>query len=319
MYALILAGLATLVITLPVHALPPRLLDTWIQLGAKPGEVHHPTGIAVDANRQTYVTDGEKHCVQKFSEDGKLLGEWGRRGSGRGEFERPAGIAVTSDGTVYVADQGNARIQSFTAKGAFLGAWGHPGSKPGEFTLPAYVAVDTSGDVFVAEHAGQRVQRFDTTGSLVSAWNTFDPKRNIASGTIVALACDRTGYVYTAMRDPCEVHRFTPYGEHIDSWTLRITKTDAPLCAGAIAVDQHGLVYAMEGRAERTLVFSPEGQFLLWWGEPPAADAPLDQAGAIAVRFPFVFQVDARHRRIDKLRFDESPAEIGDQVPRPMR
>jgi sugar lactone lactonase YvrE len=318
MNAFVFAVIATLLATLPAQALPPRLVDTWIQLGSQPGEVHHPAGIAVDANQQIYVTDSEKHCVQKFSSDGALLGEWGQRGSRSGEFDRPAGIAVSSDGTVYVVDPGNARIQRFSTQGAFLGAWGHPGSKPGEFTHLAYVAVDTSGDVFVAEHAGQRVQRFDATGSLVSAWNTFDPTRKTASGTIAALACDRTGYVYAATREPCEILKFSPDGLRIDSWALRITDADAPLCAGAIAVDQHGLVYAMEARGERTLVFSPEGQFLLWWGEPPATDAP-PQNGAIAVRFPFVFQVDARHRRIDKLRFDEFPSETGDQPPRLMR
>ena len=316
MNALFAAGIATLLVALPVHALPPRVVDTWTQHGSKPGEVHQPAGIAVDANQQVYVTDGEKHCVQEFSSDGTLLAEWGQHGSRSGEFDRPAGIAVTSDGTVYVADPGNARIQRFTTKGAFLGAWGHHGSKPGEFVQPTYVAVNASGDVFVAEHAGQRVQRFDATGSLVSVWNAVGPARKTASGTIAALACDRTGYVYTATREPCEVLKFNRDGLYIDSWALRITDTDAPLCAGAIAVDQHGLVYAMEARAERTLLFSPEGQFLLWWGEPRATDAPLDQAGAIAVRFPFVFQVDARHRRIDKLRFDEFPAETGDQPPR---
>jgi len=81
--------------------------------GCGDGEFDTPTGIAVDANGDVYVTDMNNHRVQKFTNDGAFLAKWGGLGSGDGQFRFPTGIAVDANLNVFVADQFNSRIQKF--------------------------------------------------------------------------------------------------------------------------------------------------------------------------------------------------------------
>src|SRR5438874_7357047 len=68
-------------------------LAFWGTRGCGDGEFNTPTGIAVDANGDVYVTDGNNHRVQKFTNDGAFLAKGGGLGSGDGQFSFPSGIA----------------------------------------------------------------------------------------------------------------------------------------------------------------------------------------------------------------------------------
>jgi secreted PhoX family phosphatase len=104
-----------------------------------------PTGVAVAATGEVYVTDGEgsNDRVVKFSADGRYLGEWGTLGSGPGQFDNPHDVAIDSRGRVLVADRGNSRIQIFDADGRFLDEWGN-------FGRPSGIHVNRLTDVLYA-------------------------------------------------------------------------------------------------------------------------------------------------------------------------
>src|SRR5262245_25997354 len=53
-----------------------RLLFSWGEPGAGPGQFHLPHGIAVDREGTVYVADRENSRVQLFTPDGKYLSEW---------------------------------------------------------------------------------------------------------------------------------------------------------------------------------------------------------------------------------------------------
>ena len=53
---------------------------------AKDGDLDRPSGIAVDAAGNVYVTDTWNSRIQKFDSDGNLLAKWGSHGKGDGEF-----------------------------------------------------------------------------------------------------------------------------------------------------------------------------------------------------------------------------------------
>jgi hypothetical protein len=97
-----------------------------------------PTGVAVAANGDVFISDGHapnKHNagrVVKFSKDGRFIKDWGRQGSAPGEFDEPHDIFVGgSRAWVYVTDRRNNRVQVFDQNGTFIVEWkqfGQPSS-----------------------------------------------------------------------------------------------------------------------------------------------------------------------------------------------
>ena len=134
-------------------------------LGSETGEFNGPSGIAVDADDNLYITDQNNHRVQKVTPDGRPLLAFGSEGSGDGELNMPWGICVAPDGNVFVADWRNDRIQQFSADGEFVASFGESGEDDGQFTRPAGVAVDANGNIYVADWGNERVQAFAADGS----------------------------------------------------------------------------------------------------------------------------------------------------------
>ena len=137
----------------------------WGTLGSEPGELNGPSGIAVDAEDNLYITDQNNHRVQKLTPDGRHLLSFGSEGSGDGEMNMPWGICVAPDGSVFVADWRNDRIQQFSADGEFIAKFGESGDGDGQFTRPAGVAVDSDGNIYVTDWGNERVQVLAGDGS----------------------------------------------------------------------------------------------------------------------------------------------------------
>ena len=64
--------------------------------GNGPDTFDRPTGVAVAANGDVFVTDGHgrNDRVVKFSPDGRFIKTWGRTGAGPGEFDQPHDISI---------------------------------------------------------------------------------------------------------------------------------------------------------------------------------------------------------------------------------
>ena len=154
------------------------------------GPFNYPTDIAMSANGDFYVSDGDRNCaVHKFDRDGKLLFSWGTPGDGPGQFNRPHSV-WEAEGRVFVADRDNNRIQIFTPDGKYLDMWSG-------FVQPAKIYIDPKGVVYVAELKG-RVSILDLKGKLLARWG--DPaNRSLDVGMFTAphsLWADRYGDVY---------------------------------------------------------------------------------------------------------------------------
>ena len=66
-----------------IHRFSPdgRLLHSWGQPGAGPGQFNVPHGIAIDRQGIVLVADRENSRIQRFTPDGEFIDEWTRRGS----------------------------------------------------------------------------------------------------------------------------------------------------------------------------------------------------------------------------------------------
>ena len=132
--------------------------------GDRPGQMIHPSGVAVDDVDNIYVSS--QHKLQKFTSSGELIKCVGRRGSKEGEFNDPCGVTIHNN-QVYVCDAENHRIQVFELDLNFIRFIGLQGVRRGKFDRPLDVAFDTAGNMYVAEFGNKRLQVMDSSGQSI--------------------------------------------------------------------------------------------------------------------------------------------------------
>ena len=237
---------------------PPPLLLQWGSNGSGDGQFTLPTGIAIDAGGNVYVTESTtNHRIQKFDSSGTFITKWGSFGPGDGQFSIPHDVAVDASGNVYVADTGNARIQKFDSNGAFL-------TKFGGFSSPHGVGIDGSGNIYVAETNIHRVQKLDSNGTFITTWGSFgtgDGQFNQPIG----FAFDASGNVYVVDHVNNRVQKFTSDGAFLTKWGS-VGTGDGQFGGGTrgVAVDANDNVYVTD--ATRIQKFTSGGGFLIKWG-----------------------------------------------------
>ena len=92
--------------------------------GTEDGQLMWPVAIAIDADRNIYISDEALHRISIFDMQGRFLGKWGVKGNGAGTFTgRPASpsIRTSTSSSLTVA---TAVSSGITTDGRFLGQWG---------------------------------------------------------------------------------------------------------------------------------------------------------------------------------------------------
>jgi sugar lactone lactonase YvrE len=181
---------------------------------------NRPTGVALAANGDLYVSDGYGNArVHRFSPDGRLLYSWGDPGSGPGQFVTPHDVFVDQDGLVYVSDRMNCRIQIFDPQGKFLRQWG-------DCRCPNVICMDRHGIFYVAE-----------MGSIFMDWPLVHPESPAPRITVR----DHDGHVLAELGEP-DPHGsgmyFAPHGLAVDSHgDIYVTEVTATYTRGAAPPD----------------------------------------------------------------------------------
>lgn len=128
-----------------VHVLDKRsgrTLFTFGQAGSEPGELFHPTNLAVGPDGDIYVVETSNYRIQRFTAEGRTVRSYGAVGSVPGSFARPKGIAIDRAGRLYIGDAAFENVQIFDADGRLLMDFGQPGDGNEGLSLPAGVSVD---------------------------------------------------------------------------------------------------------------------------------------------------------------------------------
>jgi DNA-binding beta-propeller fold protein YncE len=125
-----------------LHKRTGKLLFKFGKKGGEPGEMLHPTNIAIGPNGDVFVVETSNFRVQRFTPDGKHVRFYGEVGDTSGKFARPKGIAIDREGLMHVADAAFQNVQVFdTNTGKLLLAYGQPEKGDG-LSLPAAVRTD---------------------------------------------------------------------------------------------------------------------------------------------------------------------------------
>ena len=128
--------------------------------GTAPGELFHPTGVAVDENTgYIYVAGGlGSSRVSIFSETGDFLSSFSHQG-----MTKPCGIALHRD-NIYVTDWFNNKVFHFKMEQQIrlVATFGSvSGSSDEQLDFPRGLTVSTDGDVFVADCDNNRIKILD--------------------------------------------------------------------------------------------------------------------------------------------------------------
>jgi len=164
-----------------IHHYSPdgKLLQSWGESGAGPGEFNLPHNISCDEDGWVYVADRENHRIQVFDGNGKFETQWHNLHRPSGMF-MPHGKCpicyVGEIGPYYDFNRGarnlGPRVTILSNKGEVLARIGREptnGTGPGQFISPHGLAVDSRGDLYVGEVS-------------YTAWPNLFPDKPIPAG-----------------------------------------------------------------------------------------------------------------------------------------
>ncbi len=132
-------------------AAPPVYVRTIGGPGTAPGQFVLPTGVAVDANGDVYVSDSENCRVTRFHADGTYVTHWNACGGGMGQA---MGIAVDDAGTVFVALR-HGVLAMFDSQGTPLGQWTHDAN--GIALVEPWGVEAAGGSVLLVDYGASRI------------------------------------------------------------------------------------------------------------------------------------------------------------------
>lgn len=149
-----------------------------------------PTGIAIDANNNLYVSESPGR-IRKISSAGVVTTLAGSTIPGyadatgiNAQFEYPSGLAVDAFGNVYVCDGGNHRIRKVTPAGivtTYAGSGGTGNGNGGysdstslnaQFNLPQGLSIDRTGNLYVADLGNSAIRKISINGQVTTLAGT---------------------------------------------------------------------------------------------------------------------------------------------------
>jgi DNA-binding beta-propeller fold protein YncE len=150
-----------------------------------------PIGIAVDGNRDIYVSDSLLRQVFVFDQEGKYLRKIGTPDL----LQRPSGIALVDD-RIYVVDTHRHRVVVLSqTDGSLLFSFGKKGAAHGDFNYPTNIFVSREKLIYVTDSMNFRVQIFNPDGGYLTSFGKLgDGSGNFSKPKGVAV--DSEGHIY---------------------------------------------------------------------------------------------------------------------------
>jgi serine/threonine-protein kinase len=188
-----------------------------------------PTGVAVDASGNLYVTDASNNKIRQISSGGTVstFAGSGAMGSTDGtgtaaSFYYPYGIAIDGSGNLYVADARNNKIRKITQAGVvttFAGS-GSPGAADGTgtaatFNYPSGLAIDTAGNLYVADNSNNEIRMITPSGVVTTVAGSTRSGDTDGTGAAAVfeypygIAIDKSGNIYVSDQGNDKVRKIT--------------------------------------------------------------------------------------------------------------
>lgn len=281
-----------------------------------------PTGIAVDAAGNVYVSESNAHTIRKIAPNGTvstLAGTNGTSGSADGagasaRFNNPGALATDRAGNLYVADTENHTIRKITPAGVvttLAGAASQSGSADGtgasaRFDYPTGLAIDATDTLYVAEFLGSTIRKLTPAGvvtTLAGAPRSYGSTDGAGSAARFrgpsGLAVIANGNVVVADSANHVIRQITPAGVVTTLAGTAPGGIDAVGTAArfnapeALVVDAAGNVFVADTSNHAIRKITPAGAVTTLAGTAGSAGSADGSGAAARFRFPRGIAVDA--------------------------
>jgi DNA-binding beta-propeller fold protein YncE len=278
----------------------------WGRHGTRPGDVHRPRAVAIDAQDRVFLVDFTAR-IQAYDRHGEFLGHsWQTPDYRNG---RPSGISIDQDGNLLVSDSHYHCIRIYSPEGQELRVIESDKSDAlGPFDYVADVVQDEDRNYYVAEFGSerQRIRKLGPDGKLLKVWGAQGMEPGQFS-RIRALALGPDGNLYVA--DACN-HRIQVFdrdGKVVRVWGESGEAPGQLSYPYDLAFGRDGdtpVLYVMEYGNHRVQKFTPEGQSLGTWGGPGRGPGQFKGPWALALDGKGrVHAVDTENHRVQRINF----------------
>lgn len=282
--------------------------------------LNKPNDLFIDDKGLLYVADTGNNRIVKLDGDGKVLAIFGKEQGV--ELKDPNGIFVDQYGDMFVADTGSKKVIHLSPKGEFVEAFGKPESSLLRADLefaPDKVIMDRRGYLYVLNkndysgfmmidamnrfrgYIGANRVPFEWSRLLVRLLATPEQREQLNNAVPAQnsnLTVDNKGFIYTptVLIDKDQIKKFNAMGENIytkkffGESSIESGALDLPYFVD-LAVDQYGIVNALDAMSRKIYQYDQEGNLLAVFGgqgdvksrfEYPASIV-VDKAGKIYV------------------------------------
>ena len=154
---------------------------------ATAAELNWPSGVAVDAAGNVYISDMNNDCIRKVNTAGMIStyagvglnpgynGDGGLAVATSARLHTPMGISVDAAGNLYIAEYDNSVIRKVATTGILstvcgIGAGGFSGDGGAAtnalLNQPSDVKIDAAGNLFIADMYNNRIRKVNTLGVI---------------------------------------------------------------------------------------------------------------------------------------------------------
>ena len=232
-----------------------KLVRSLGQKGQKPGQIFHPTGIAVSQSGDVFVADGKDiGRVQKLSQTGQPLAQYAG-------LNEPHGVTLNAaENRVYVCENGSQLVAVFDTDLKLIEKFGglscslepeyHQPTESTTLESPHSIAVDNAGNMYVTDTIGQQVHVYDKTGTHTKSIGHPHDDEFAPSG--IAIEEER---MFLADRGGNQVVVLTTSGEFVMATGSYGTANGQFQNPSGVAMDVDGYLYVCDYGNSRVQVF----------------------------------------------------------------